>query len=165
MGAKRVKIVLLIFMVLLSWILETKAQHHLILGVIKKELPNAIKVERKTNIWYSVYDTNNKLIAYALTSYPYSSQIVGFMGNTPIIIILELDWTIRKIELLNNNETEVYTKKLKYYNFFESWNNINIRDIDTVYVDAYTGATITANAIKKNLMITKKNALKKPHKN
>jgi len=96
---------------------------------------------------------------------PFCKDVIGYNNTTPVMIITDHKWIVKKVALLTNWESLVYVKKLEEKGFFDLWNNKNLKEAQKVELDAYTGATTTAKAIMKNLQFLLVNGtMNKPNK-
>lgn len=130
------------------------------LEVIQTVYPSAVAVEKVNNVWFKIVDSGKKILGYTLSSKPYSEGIKGYHNTTPVIIVLDPQKVIQKIALLSNWETAGYIRKLEKQNYFNSWNGLKFNEAASkkASADSYTGATISANAITKNIEIVLKKA-------
>jgi len=129
--------------------------------VVKSVYPDAVKVEKVNDYWYSVLDNNNQPIGYAMSSVPFCKDVKGYNDNTPVMILTDKKWVIKKVALLSNWETLGYIRKLEKKGFFDSWVGKTLTEAKTVHPDGYTGATMTGSAVTKNVDYLLKNGLKK----
>ncbi len=94
-------------------------------------------------------------MGYCLSSKPFSDGIIGYHNTTPVIVVTDKNKTIQKVALLSNWETASFLKKLERQNYFNNWNGLKVKDAikKKPAVDSYSGATITATAVSKNVEI------------
>ena len=120
---------------------------------VKKVIPQAIELLQVNEVWHKVLNKEKEIIGYCFSSKPYSEAIKGYHGATPVIIILDKEKIIRKIAILSHYETQSYVEMLKLQKFFASWEGLTIREALNVKasVDSYSGATITAVSIRRNI--------------
>ncbi|MDL2264860.1 FMN-binding protein [Parabacteroides sp. OttesenSCG-928-G07] len=123
--------------------------------VIKTIYPEASKVEQQNEVWFEILDADGNLIGYTLSSKPFSDDIIGYRGATPVIVIMDKNKVIRKVSILSHKETISYINRLTNWGFFDNWNGLTVSDAKEkqVKVDAYTGATMTAVSLIKNMDI------------
>lgn len=121
--------------------------------VIKSIYPDAAKTTQKDDVWFEIIDSNEEVIGYTLSSKPFSDEIIGYNGITPVIIILDKNRVIRKVSILSHMETVSYVNRLTNQGFFDNWNGLTLEDAKTkqVDIDAYSGATKTSVALIKNM--------------
>ena len=127
--------------------------------VVVSAFKDATKIEKLNDYWYEILDSKTKRLGYAMTSLDYCKNIIGYSKNTPVMIITDKNFSILKVALLTHWETLSYVNKLERNGFFNLWNNKNLKNAQTVKLDAYTGATSTAKAVEKNLQFLFTNGL------
>lgn len=120
-------------------------------NLIRSVFPQADKAERINEYWFGIIDKNGKVIGYALSSKPYCWNIRGYYGETPVVIITDKQFIIRKIALLSHRESLTYVKMLEKNGFFKLWEAKSFLEAISVKADAYSGATQTAKAIGENV--------------
>jgi len=131
------------------------------LEIIKSVYPQATGVEKVNEVWFKIVDAGKKVLGYTLSSKPYSEDIIGYHKTTPAIVILDKERVIKKVALLSHWETTAYVSKLDRLKFFDNWNGLNIEGAlkKKAAADSYTGATITAVAVSKNIEVVLKKAM------
>jgi uncharacterized protein with FMN-binding domain len=112
--------------------------------------PQAVSLNAVDSTWIEVYEKENKKAGYVLYSAPYSNNIYGFGGKTPLIIALNEKQQIIGTKLLENNETPSYVNYVSKEGLFESWNGLTIDASLNTEVDAISGATYTSQAVIKS---------------
>lgn len=127
--------------------------------VVQSVFPGAQKVEKLNDYWFKIYE-NNTLLGYAMSSVPFCKDVIGYNDRTPVLIITDNKLIIKKVALLSNWETAGYVNRLTKKGFFNLWNNMSIKQAQKVEIDGYTGATITAVAVEKNVQFLLKNGIK-----
>lgn len=105
------------------------------------------------NDCYLLYDKSEKLVGKALFSMPYCSDIKGYAGNIPLVVLLSADDKVLKVHLLNNNETPSFLDRVVAKGFLENWNGLSTNEAKAKVVDAVTGATYSSSAISKSVRI------------
>ena len=86
-----------------------------------------------------------------MLSSPYSDDIKGFNGPTPLQIALDEKGKIIEIRVLKNNETPNFLNRVLDAGFLESWNGLTVEEALNKEVDAVSGATYSSNGIQKSL--------------
>jgi len=129
--------------------------------VVKSVYPEAVKVEKVNDYWYSVLDNENHPLGYAMSSTPYCKNIKGYNETTPVMILTDRKWVIKKVAILSNWETLSYIRKLEKKGFFNLWVGKTLTEAKSVRPDGYTGATMTVVAVTKNVNFLLKNGVKK----
>jgi Na+-translocating ferredoxin:NAD+ oxidoreductase RnfG subunit len=112
--------------------------------------PQAVSLNRIDTSWIEVYDKENKKAGYVMYSAPYSNNIYGFGGNTPLIIAFDQHQKIIGTKLLENNETPSYVTYVSEEGLFEQWNGLTIDAALNKEVDAISGATYTSTSVIKS---------------
>lgn len=131
--------------------------------VVKSVFPSAEEIVQANEVWFKIVDANKNVLGYCLSSKPYSSDVIGYNGTTPVIVVLDKNRVVQKVSILSNSETLAYLNKLERQNFFKNWCGLSVKGALNVKAtaDSYTGATITSVAIRKNLDIILRKAYTK----
>lgn len=129
--------------------------------VVQLIFPTASKVEKVNDFWFKIIDNKEKTIGFAMSSTSFCKDIIGYSNNTPVLIITDLKFIIKKTALLSNWETPSYVKKLENYGFFNLWNGKTLKKAKSIQIDGYTGATLTAKAVNENVKFLLENGSKK----
>ena len=101
------------------------------------------------SIGKGVHEVKNggKLLGYVMKSSPFSDDVSGFMGPTPLLIGLEADSKICKVLALKNQETPQFFDRVKEAGLLDSWNGLLPKEVADKKVDAVTGATYSSNGV------------------
>ena len=118
---------------------------------LQTAFPKAMYVELTETATYAVKDKNGKVIGTVLLSSPYSDNIKGFNGPTPLQIALDEKGKIIEVRVLNNNETPSFLNKVINAGFLNSWNGLTVKEALDKNVDAVSGATYSSNGIQQSL--------------
>jgi electron transport complex protein RnfG len=78
-------------------------------------------------------------------------DVVGYLDNTPVKIYIQKNKVV-KIEALKNQETPKYFAKVKKA-LLEKWNGLKVNQAATQKVDGVTGATLSSDAVIKNVQL------------
>ena len=113
---------------------------------------DAAKTKAIDTAFYEVKDTKGKKLGTVLFSSPYSDDIKGFNGPTPLLIALDAEGRIKNVVLLENQETPVYAQRVVNGGLYEAWNGLTPDEALNKDVDAVSGATYTSNGVKKSLI-------------
>ncbi len=119
--------------------------------VVQSIYPTATEVKKSNEYWYNILDNNGKLLGYAMNSKAYCQDVIGYRKQTPVMIITDKKGEIRKVALLTNYETPGYVNLLEKNGFFNLWNGKKLKEAQKVAIDGYSGATVTAIAVEKNV--------------
>ena len=118
---------------------------------LQTAFPKAMYVELTETATYSVKDKAGKVIGTVLLSSPYSDEIKGFNGPTPLQIALDEKGKIIEVRVLDNDETPNFLKRVINAGFLNSWNGLTMEEALNKEVDAVSGATYSSNGIKNSL--------------
>ena len=110
-----------------------------------------VKSVKKDNKWTEVYDSNKKLLGYAVYSKPASDGIKGYAGETPVLIALTPKQVICGVYLLPNQETPKFVERVEKTGYFNNWNGLTVKKALKKEVDAVSGATFTSMAVAKSV--------------
>ena len=113
---------------------------------------DAAKTKAIDTAFYEVKDAKGNKLGTVLFSSPYSDQIKGFNGPTPLLIALDADGRIKTVALLENEETPRFAQSVVEGGLYESWNGLTVEEALDKQVDAVSGATYTSNGVKKSLI-------------
>lgn len=112
---------------------------------------DAAKTKAIDTAFYEVKDTQGQKLGTVLFSSPYSDEVKGFNGPTPLLIALDADGRIKNVVLLENQETPRFAQRVVEGGLYESWNGLTVEEAVNAEVDAVSGATYTSNGVKKSL--------------
>ncbi len=118
---------------------------------LQTAFPKAMYVEMTETATYAVKNAKGKVIGTVLLSSPYSDDINGFNGPTPLQIALDDNGKILEVRVLSNNETPNFLKRVVDAGFLESWNGLTAKEALNKEVDAVSGATYSSNGIQRSL--------------
>jgi len=118
---------------------------------LQTAFPKAAFVELTSEATYAVKNDKGKVNGTVLLSSPYSDNIKGFNGPTPLQIALDNDGKIIEVRVLSNNETPSFLKRVVDAGFLESWNGLTVEEALNKEVDAVSGATYSSNGIQRSL--------------
>jgi len=129
--------------------------------VVQSVFPEATKVEKVDNYWFRIVDDKKKTYGYAMTTTDFCKDVMGYNNTTPIMVVTDKKFVIKKVALLTHWETAGYIRKLDKMGFFNTWDELKLAEATKIKADAYTGATKTAKAIEKNFYFLVENGGKK----
>ena len=118
---------------------------------LQNAFPQAAYVELTETSTYVVKNNKGKVIGTVLLSSPYSDNIKGFNGPTPLQIVLDGNGKIIEVRVLDNDETPSFLNRVINAGFMDSWNGLTIEEAINKEVDAVSGATYSSNGIKNSL--------------
>ena len=102
--------------------------------------------------FYEVKDAQGQVLGTVLFSSPYSDEVKGFNGPTPLLITLDPNGHITNVVLLANQETPRFAEHVANGGLFEAWNGLSVEEALEKPVDAVSGATYTSNGVKNSLV-------------
>ena len=88
---------------------------------------------------------------YVVNTTTLGKNVVGYVAATPLKIYIQKD-KIVKVEALKNQETPKHNAKVKRM-LLTKWDGMKVKDVSKQKVDGVTGATITSDAMKKNVQL------------
>ena len=118
---------------------------------LQTAFPKAMYVELTETATYAVKNDKGKVIGTVLLSSPYSDNIKGFNGPTPLQIALDEKGRILEVRVLSNNETPSFLNKVVNAGFLNSWNGLTVKEALDKNVDAVSGTTYSSNGIQQSL--------------
>ena len=101
-------------------------------------------------------DKNEKVMVkengvYVVNTTTLGKDVIGYQSPTPLKVYISGN-KIQKIEFLENEETPKYWKSASTH-MKDKWNGMAVKDAKTKDVDGRTGATLSSDAIKKNVKL------------
>jgi Na+-translocating ferredoxin:NAD+ oxidoreductase RnfG subunit len=118
---------------------------------LRVAFPKATYVELTKTATYAVKDEKGKVIGTVLLSSPYSDEIMGFNGPTPLQIAMDADGKIIEVRVLANDETPNFLNRVIKAGFLDSWNGLTAEEALNKEVDAVSGATYSSKGIQNSL--------------
>lgn len=118
---------------------------------LQTAFPKAAYVELMTTAKYVVKNAKGKVVGTVLLSSPYSDDINGFNGPTPLQIALDTKGKIIEVRVLDNDETPKFLQRVIDAGFLDSWNGLTVEEAINKEVDAVSGATYSSRGIQKSL--------------
>ena len=101
--------------------------------------------------FYEVKDANGNLLGTVLYSMPFTNDVKGFNGPTPLFIALDNEGRIISVKLMDNQETPRFAQLVADGGFYENWNGLTVEEAIGKEVDAISGATYTSTGVKNTL--------------
>lgn len=95
-----------------------------------------------------VISKEGKLVVVNTTSL--TKSVKGYIGTTPLKIYITNN-KIEKIEALPNQETPKYFTRVKKQ-MLDKWNGLTVNKAIKSNVDGVTGATLSSDAVRKNVV-------------
>ena len=119
---------------------------------VKPYFAEAAKTKAIDTAFYEVKDAKGTKLGSVLYSSPYSDNVKGFNGPTPILIIMDAEDRIQNVVLLDNQETPFYAQRVADGGLYSAWNGLTAEEALRKEVDAVSGATYTSNGVKNSLI-------------
>ncbi|MBO6023440.1 MAG: FMN-binding protein [Bacteroidales bacterium] len=119
---------------------------------VKPYFAEAAKTKAIDTAFYEVKDAKGTKLGSVLYSSPYSDNVKGFNGPTPILIIMDAEDRIQNVVLLDNQETPFYAQRVADGGLYSAWNGLTAEEALRKEVDAVSGATYTSNGVKNSLV-------------
>ena len=113
----------------------------------------AAKTKAIDTAYYEVMDAHGELMGTVLLSSPYSDNVKGYNGPTPLLIALDAEGRIKNVVLLKSDETLNFVQHVVEGGLLEAWNGLSVSQALNKDVDAISGATYTSNGIKESLKV------------
>lgn len=130
---------------------EEKKQHELTIAEVQPYFERAEKINAIDTAFYEVLDAKGNKIGTVLLSSPYSDDVKGFNGPTPLLIAMDADGYIKDVVLLENEETPKFAKIVADGGLYQAWDGLTSEEALDKEVDAVSGATYTSNGVKNSL--------------
>ena len=121
------------------------------LSEIHDLFPDAQQMQLLDTSYFVVKNAENETVGSVLLSSPYSDDIKGYAGPTPLLIALDKEGKIMQVRILANRETPGFLKSMTNAGFFESWNGLTVDEALQKNVDAVSGATYSSRGIQNSL--------------
>ena len=130
---------------------DTCAPLDISIGDIAQIVPTADNVVCRDTAFYDIVDQNGEIAGAVLLSEPYSAEIQGYNGPTPLRIIITEDRRIALVEMLDNEETPRFAERVKRSGLLEKWEGLTVDEALNAEVDAVSGATYTSKAVIESM--------------
>lgn len=88
---------------------------------------------------------------YVVNTTTLGKDVIGYLDITPVKIYIKKN-KVEKVEALKNQETPKYFLRVKKA-LIEKWNGLKVADAQKLKVDAVTGATMSSDAVIKNVQL------------
>ncbi len=123
------------------------------LYVAQRVFPDAYRVSPTTDDRgrTTVFSMNDRVLGTVLQTTPHCDHIIGFSGATNLVLGFDVDERIRKVEILDSQDTRDHVERIRRTpSFLASWHGATWRQasLGEVDVDAVSGATLTSLAIQ-----------------
>lgn len=112
---------------------------------------DAAKTKAIDTAFYEVKDAKGHKLGTVLFSSPYSDDVKGFNGATPLLIALDAKGRIKTVALLENEETPRFVHRVEKGGLYDAWIGLTVDEALNKDVDAVSGATYTSEGVKNSL--------------
>lgn len=112
-------------------------------------IEDKLLVPRDSASWYVYTPAKDKKLGILLSSAPYSRDVVGFAGATPLYIFLDGNNKVKGITPGENLETGSFFHRASE-GILHHWYNLPADEALALEVDAVTGATYSSHALIEN---------------
>ena len=89
--------------------------------------------------------------SYVVNTTMLGKDVQGYAGTTPVKVYIKKN-KVEKVEFLKNQETPKYFARVKKA-MQTKWDGLKVKDAATQKVDAVTGATLSSDAVIKNVQL------------
>lgn len=96
---------------------------------------------------------NGESLGVIITTAPYTTDVKGFAGPTPLYIYVSKEGTIKQIIAADNADTSDFFNRA-FTSLAPQWRDKSMEQAATLKVDAVSGATFSSNAIIANVQRT-----------
>ena len=114
--------------------------------VLKNTIPEAATVTNTTPC-SEIHNASGDLLGYMALSKPASDSIMGYAGETPLMVVFDTDRKIKSVILLENQETPVFVERVTQAGLLDAWNGMTVQEALNTTPDVVTGATFTSNGV------------------
>jgi len=100
-----------------------------------------------------VFDKNDRLTGYFLTTSPTSDHLKGYSGPSNIAIALDRTGRVRHLELVHSSDTPDHVQSVMQDRaFWKAHQGLNLGAPGDLEVDAVSGSTLTSQAISRAII-------------
>lgn len=131
---------------------QPKYEFIMSLDEAKTHFPEADSISHDDISSYQIYE-NGENIGQAVNTSPFSDNIFGYNGTTPLTIYIDGNDKIIEVEVCPNKESRGFMDKVLKSGYTKSWNGLTINEALNYQVDAVSGCTYTSTAISQSLQI------------
>jgi len=100
-----------------------------------------------------VFDKNDRLTGYFLTTSPTSDHLKGYSGPTNIAIALDRTGRVTRLEIVHSTDTPDHVESvIQDRAFWKAHQGLNLGAPGDLQVDAVSGSTLTSQAISRAII-------------
>ena len=118
---------------------------------VQVAFPKAAALQLADDGSYLVKNKSGKVLGTVMLSSPYSDDVKGFNGPTPLQIAFDKKGKIIEVRVLDNDETPSFLNRVVNAGFLNSWNGLTAKEALEKEVDAVSGATYSSKSISSSL--------------
>jgi NosR/NirI family nitrous oxide reductase transcriptional regulator len=100
-----------------------------------------------------VFDHNDRLTGYFLTTSPSSDHLKGYSGPTNVALALDRTGRVTELQIVHSTDTPDHLESvIQNRDFWKAHQGLNLGAPGTPKVDAVTGSTLTSQAISRAII-------------
>jgi Na+-translocating ferredoxin:NAD+ oxidoreductase RnfG subunit len=122
-----------------------------ILSCLKSILPEAASIQNDGAELWTIKDKSYGTMGKAVVAQQTTSQIIGYSGPIPMVIVLDKNDKVRCLGLLPNSETPSFIETVKNDGLLERWEGLTAEQVAGKNMDAVSGATYSSAAINETV--------------
>lgn len=112
-----------------------------------------VRLTPRDSASWMVVGGNGESLGVIITTAPYTTDVKGFAGPTPLYIYVSKEGTIKQIIAADNADTPDFFNRA-FTSLAPQWRDKSMEQAATLKVDAVSGATFSSNAIIANVQRT-----------
>ena len=114
---------------------------------------STVQLTPRDSASWMVVGGNGESLGVIITTAPYTRDVKGFAGPTPLYIYVSKEGTIKQIIAADNADTPDFFNRA-FTSLAPQWRDKSMEQAATLKVDAVSGATFSSNAIIANVQRT-----------
>lgn len=131
---------------------QPKYEFVLSLDEVQQHFTSADSIAQENISSFLIFE-NQKVIGKAVNTSPFSDNVFGYNGTTPLTIYLDNNDRIVEVELCPNKESRGYVNKVVKSGYLESWDGLSAEESLNHHVDVVSGCTYTSTSIAQSLQV------------
>lgn len=129
------------------------------IDTVKLIYPKATDILPINTVWNKVIDAKGNLLGYVFNSQEYGVDNLGYYEDVPVLVVTDKAEKIQSVSIINSLETPSYVRDVYSSGFMQKWNGKKIKELNSVEVDAVSGATFTTEAVIQNMKLISTKAI------
>ncbi len=113
---------------------------------VKEVFPSCDNLRDLGHGWLGAMEAD-KLIGYVAQSKPASNGIIGYKGETPLLVCFDKNKKIIRVLMMDNLETPGFVQRVVAGGLLDAWNGKTAKEAMKIKPDAISGATYTSRSI------------------